>query len=253
VGGLGPPLHVAAKLAPNNAALFVNAVIRWKSMYNEFICLLVTEGMGGTFTKAYQQILELHKSGKALDQQKILEVASAHKQEENKLVEAHGKTVLNILFQHNYESIQELLEEDEAVIDYCYVGASTTKDLVVSEVHCAVVLIKPKGEPSAYITDTTKLGHWGTQWLDFLGKSISNIAPSSEANSVSRKLCFPLKSRKLLKTLMCIAFSYVMTSRYPDCLWIYYFFQTTTCCAKSVESAFSPPVRKYCAAPVLQF
>ena len=197
-------LEVAAKLAPNNAALFVNAVIRWKSIYNEFLCLLVTAGLGGTFTKAYQQILELHKSGKALDQQKILEVASAHKQEENKLVEVHGKTVLNILFQHNYESIQELLEEDEAVIDYCYVGASTNKDLVVSEVHCAVVLIKPKGEPSACIIDTTKLGRLGTQWLDLLGKSISNTAPSSEANSVSRKLCellFPSEVKEVIESI----------------------------------------------------
>ena len=194
-------LEVAAKLAPNNAVLFVNAVIRWKSMYNEFLCLLVTAGLGGSFTKAYQQILEMHKSGNALDQQKILEVTSVHKQEENKLIEAHGRTVLNILFQHNYESIQELLEEDEAVIDYCYVGASTTKDLTISQVHCAIVLIKPKGEPSVHIIDATKLGRWGTQWLDLLGKSISHTAPSSEANVVSHKLCDLLFSSEVKEVI----------------------------------------------------
>ena len=44
-------LEVAAKLAPVDTDLFVNSVIRWKSLYTGFNALAIRIGLRSTYTK----------------------------------------------------------------------------------------------------------------------------------------------------------------------------------------------------------
>ena len=81
-------LEVAAKLAPVDSELFVNAIIRWKSLYTEFNALAIRIGLRSTYVKTHRDVFRLQKEGKVMDEQAVLEIATKHKEEENKLVKS---------------------------------------------------------------------------------------------------------------------------------------------------------------------
>lgn len=117
-------LEVAAKLAPVNTELFINAIIQSKSLFTEFNDLAIRIGLRSIYMKTYSEVVKLQKEGKAMDKQAVSEIATKHKEEENKLVKSYGPMALKLLFRHCYQPIQHLLEKDEFVLDYCYLCAS---------------------------------------------------------------------------------------------------------------------------------
>ena len=186
-------LEVAAKLAPINSELFTNAVIRWKSLYTEFNALAIRVGLRGTYMKTYSEVFKLQKEGKTTN---VSEIATKHKEEENKLVKSYGPMALNILFRHCYQPIQKLIEKDEVVLDYCYLCAS--KDTAYKEqpgILCGILVIKPQGEPLALVVDFSAFDSLVIEWL----KELHNLQSS---NIISHKLCdllFPPKVREIIE------------------------------------------------------
>ena len=142
-------LEVAAKLAPVNTELFINTIIQSKSLFTEFNDLAIRIGLRSIYMKTYSEVVKLQKEGKAMDKQAISEIATKHKEEENKLVKSYGPMALKLLFRHCYQPIQHLLEKDEFVLDYCYLCASESRcDATCKEqlgTLCGVVIIKPEG------------------------------------------------------------------------------------------------------------
>ena len=98
-------LEVAAKLAPVNSELFVNAIIRWKSLYTEFNILLIGIGLRNSYLKTYSDVLKLQKKVKNVDQKSVLQIAAKHKEEADKLAKQFGPTALSIIFRHCYQPI----------------------------------------------------------------------------------------------------------------------------------------------------
>lgn len=49
-------LEVVAKLAVFNSELFINTVIRWKSLYTEFNALLIRIGLRNTYAKTHAEL-----------------------------------------------------------------------------------------------------------------------------------------------------------------------------------------------------
>ena len=195
-------LEVAAKLAPVNSELLINAIIQWKSLYTEFNALAIRTGLRSTYMKTYSEVFKVQKEGKAMDKQAISEIATKHKEEENKLVKSYGPMALKILFRHCYQPIQHLLEKDEFMLDYCYLCASesqcdaTCKDQL--GILCGVVVIKPEGKPLALVIDFSKFGNLVIQWLE----QLHNFGLSEEANRVSHELCdllFPPEVREIIE------------------------------------------------------
>lgn len=200
-------LEVAARLAPVNSELFINAIIRWKSLYTEFNALLIRVGLRSTYMKTYSDVSKLQKEGKATDEQAILQVATKHKEEENKLVQSYGPATLKTLFQHCYQPIQQLIEKDEIVLDYCYLcahqnsGDDTCKHQL--GVLYGIVVIKPEGKPIALVVDFSNFSSLVIQWLEQLQKS-SGTGYSEEAQSISHQLCnilFPPEVRTIIEDI----------------------------------------------------
>ena len=57
-------LEVAAKLAPVNFKLFVNTIIRCKSLYTEFNIILIGIGLRNSYLKTYSKVT---REGKTMD------------------------------------------------------------------------------------------------------------------------------------------------------------------------------------------
>ena len=187
-------LEVAAKLAPVDSELFINAIIRWKSLYTEFNALAIRIGLRSTYMKTHRDVFKLQKEGKVMDEQAVLEIATKHKEEENKLVKSYGPMVMNILFRHCYQPIQELIEKDEAVLDYCYLACEKEQSVIL----CGVVVIRPKEKPLALVIDFSEFDRLVVQWLEQLHKFES----SEDANEFSHELCallFPPKVRDIIE------------------------------------------------------
>ena len=198
-------LEVAAKLAPVNLELFINTIIRWKSLYTEFNALIIRIGLRNTYMKTYNDVFKLQKEGKAMNEQAILQIAAKHREEENKLVQRYGPATLKILFRHCYQPIQQLLEKDEVVLDYCYLSASEHLGDNTCEsqlgIQCGVVLIKPEGKPLALVTDFSNFSSLAIQWLEQLRKS-NGVEFSEKAKSISHQLCdilFPPEIREIIE------------------------------------------------------
>lgn len=195
-------LEVAAKLAPVNSELFINAIIQWKSLYTEFNALAIRIGLRSTYMKTYREVFKLQKEGKAMDKQAISEIATKHKEEENKLVKKYGPMALKLLFRHCYQPIQHLLEKDEFVLDYCYLCASESRCDTTHEeplgILCGVIVIKPEGKPLTLVIDFSKFGSLVIQWLE----QLHSVGYSEEANRVSHELCdllFPPEVREIIE------------------------------------------------------
>ena len=75
-----------------------------------------------------------------MDEKAVLEIATKHKEEKNKLVKKYGPMMMNILFRHCYQPIQRLIEKDEAVLEYCYIAYDKEK----SNMLCGIVIIQPE-------------------------------------------------------------------------------------------------------------
>ena len=184
-------LEVAAKLAPVDTDLFVNAVIRWKSLYTEFNALAIRIGLRSTYMKTHKEVLELQKNGKAMDEKAVFEIATKHKEEENKLVKKYGPMMMNILFRHCYQPIQRLIEKDEAVLEYCYIAYDKEK----SNMLCGIVIIQPEKKPLALIVDFSEFDELVVQWL-------KQLESSESTGIISHELCnllFPPKVRDIFE------------------------------------------------------
>ena len=188
-------LEVAAKLAPVDSELFVNAIIRWKSLYTEFNALAIRIGLRSTYVKTHRDVFRLQKEGKVMDEQAVLEIATKHKEEENKLVKSYGPMVMNILFRHCYQPIQRLIEKDEVVLEYCYLACKKEQSVIL----CGVVVIRPEEKPLTLVIDFSKFDRLVIQWLEQLHKFESS---SEDANRFSYELCdllFPPKVRDIIE------------------------------------------------------
>ena len=196
-------LEVAAKLAAFNSKLFVNTIIRWKSLYTEFNALAIRVGLRSTFMKTYGEVSKLQKGGKAMDKEAISQIVAIHKEEENKLVQRCGPMILKILFRHCYQPIQQLLEKDEIVLDYCYLCALSEdgSDKDQPEIRCGIVAIRPEGDPISLVIDFSAFGSLIIHWLKLIHES-KGAEFSKEADSSSHQLCdilFPPKVREIVE------------------------------------------------------
>ena len=194
-------LEVAAKLAPVNSEIFVNAIIRWKSLYTEFNILLIGIGLRNSYLKTYSDVLKLQKEGKTMDQESVSQVATKHKKEADELAKQFGPATLNIIWRHCYQPIQTLIDDDEIVLDYCYLYASEmfTRDTDKSElgIQCGVIVIKSKGNPLSLTIDFSNFNSLVKQWLKQLQSS-----ETPQTASISHKLCdilFPPQVREILE------------------------------------------------------
>lgn len=194
-------LEVAAKLAPVNSELFVNAIVRWKSLYTEFNILLIGIGLRNSYLKTYSDVLKLQKKGKNMDQKSVLQIAAKHKEEADKLAKQFGPTALSIIFRHCYQPIQKLIDDDEIVLDYCYLYTSEllTDDTCKSKlgIQCGIVVIKSKGNPLSLIVDFSNFNSLVKEWL----KQLQTSGPPESA-SISHQLCdilFPPQIREVLE------------------------------------------------------
>ena len=196
-------LEVVAKLAVFNTELFINTVIRWKSLYTEFNALLIRIGLRNTYATTYAEISKLQKEEVLMDERTILEVIMKHKDKENTLVKNYGPTTLDIIFRHCYQPIQKLIEKDEVVLDYCYLCAreNATDHEVRPEILCGIVVIKPEGKPFFCISDFSQFTSLVNLWQDHLSNS-DDSGFSDEASHVSTQLCnilFPPEVRKIIE------------------------------------------------------
>ena len=193
-------LEVVAKLAVFNSELFINTVIRWKSLYTEFNALLIRIGLRNTYAKTHA---ELQKEKVSMDEHAILQIIMKHKDEENRLVKNYGPTTLDVIFRHCYQPVQRLIEKDEVVLDYCYlyVHENPTNHEVRPETLCGIVVIKPEGKPFYCISDFSDFTSLANLWQDHLSNS-GDSGFSDEASHVSTQLCnilFPPEVRKIIE------------------------------------------------------
>ena len=198
-------LEVIAKLAMFNLELFINTIIRWKSLYSEFNALLIRIGLRNTYAKTYADISKLQKEGVLMDEWAILQVIRKYKDEENKLVQNYGPATLDVLFRHCYQPIQKLIEKDEVVLDYCYLCTheNTTNDVdkAKSEILCGIVVIKPEGKPLCCVVDFSNFASLVNLWQDHLSNS-SGAKISDKPCEISTQVCnilFPPEVRKVIE------------------------------------------------------
>ena len=190
-------LEVATKFVTIDSELFANIIVRWKCLNTEFSAFLMRIGLGSVHRKTYRKVFQPLNP---IDSHIILQAASEHKQNENALVQHHGPTILNMLFKQSYHLIQKVLEKDEVVLDYCYLGGIYNDEGTTSELYCGIVVIKPEGKPVIEIFDDNKAGYLSKQWHHLLTMTVGS---SEEIKRISCEVCnllFPLRVREVIES-----------------------------------------------------
>ena len=193
-------LEVATKLVAVDSELFADTIVRWKCLNTEFSAFLMRTGLGSVHRKTYRKVFQSHNP---IDSPIVLQAASEHKQEENALVQQHGPAILNMLFKQSYHLIQNVLEKDEIVLDYSYLGSIYNDEGTTSELYCGIIAIKPEGRPIIEIFEYNKVGHLSKQWHHFLTTTADSLEISAEARKLSGQLCnvlFPNKVREIIES-----------------------------------------------------
>ena len=179
-------------------------------------------GLKGHFAKMFMSIDSLLSSGSGSHDSQSSSLSSVmqeYQQNQKLLLEKWGPALITVLSQHSLDTIQNVLEPNEAIFDITVLAnypVNLDKPGNVNVVGI-LLLILPQGKPIIEIADFDTLFSLSKEWPRHLDKAISlDSDPSTdvqiEADRVGRKLCkllFPLSM--LLTAEQWSAFTFVQT------------------------------------------
>ena len=116
----------ALLLVGKRDALVADAVIRWKCLPSELRALLIRQGVGESFLNTFQSI-NTAKMTNPTETDKFVTLASKHNQEANRVLQQSGPEIVTMLSKQSCQQIQQHLEPDQVVLEYCMAPLYDTK------------------------------------------------------------------------------------------------------------------------------
>ena len=173
-----------------HATLVADMLVKWKCLYSEFCAILVSLGMGSECLKTSQAIDLANET----NVHHIQQLADDHKTRTGEIVQCQGEKVLSCLQKQSYRDVQEMLEPDQAVIEYSIdaLEAPKTKGLVmclVSEGKPLILELEPV---------TAMLGNW-VNMLNEKNRTSDTEKRTYEAAIELCKILFPTSIEAIVK------------------------------------------------------
>ena len=172
--------NVAPFLAVDDQ-LTANGVIRWKCLSSEFRAVLIRLGIGKRYMKTFQAIQQMRVDVK-LDQESLMEVAGQHQVEASKFLNKTGQLVLMYLLKQSCERIQNALQPDQLLLEYCCLRV---EEIDSDTPNGVLVVLCPKGKALVYSVDFQKALPIAETW----SKLVSDPKAIEEAISIAKTLC----------------------------------------------------------------
>ena len=168
----------ALLLVGKRDALVANAVIRWKSLPSELRALLIRQGVGKSFLNTFQSINSA-KMTSPTETDRFVALASKHNQEANRVLQQSGPEIVTMLSKQSCQQIQQHLEPDQVVLEYCMAPLYDTKAHPVPippkciKLSGILVVLQPEGEMMVRVVDFEKLKSLSQNMHNLLMKEVS--------------------------------------------------------------------------------
>ena len=194
--------------------LVADTLVQWKCLYSEFRTVLIRLGLGSSFVKTFESMQQLQVEGRQVAESDFKALSLQHQDFTDQFLKKEGSWVLFALSNHSYQQIQELLQPDQVIIEYCEIVQFTepkkhSLDSDVVSRGLAMALL-PKGDPIVEVVEFSEVQALSDQWhhhvnLIFanLGRGLGEAArlEQATANAVAQKMCdllFPDKIRGVI-------------------------------------------------------
>lgn len=205
-------------------SLLPGVLVRWKCLFSEFRTILMHFGLKSDFARTFMSIDCLRRSGKLAKDPKAENLASVmqqHQQSQRLLLKKWGPPLMMLLSQQSPDSIQKLLEPNEAVLDITLL-ANLPKDVNQPgnvDATGILLLILPQGKPLVEVVDFNTVMKLSKEWPEMLNKVIS-CPPSDMPKQVKYQQEADQIGKRLSKLLFPIAIESVINSGKVDCLYL---------------------------------
>lgn len=205
-------------------SLLPGVLVRWKCLFSEFRTILMHFGLKSNLARTFMSIDCLRRSEKLAQDPKAENLASVmqqHQQSQKLLLKKWGLPLMMQLSQQSPDSIQKLLEPNEAILDITFL-ANLPKDVNQPGNVDAIgilLLILPQGKPLVEVANFNTIMKLSKEWPEMLNRVIS-CPPSDMPKQVKYQREADQIGKRLHELLFPIAIESVINSGKIDCLYL---------------------------------
>jgi len=205
-------------------SLLPGVLVRWKCLFSEFRTILMYCGLKSDLARTFMSIDYLRRSEKLAQDPKAENLASVmqqHQQSQKLLLKKWGLPLMVLLSQQSPDSIQKLLEPNEAILDIT-VLANLPKDVnQPGDVDATgiLLLILPQGKPLVEVANFNTIMKLSKEWPEMLNK-VTSCPPSDMPKQVKYQHKSDQIGKRLRELLFPTVIESVINSGKIDCLYL---------------------------------
>lgn len=205
-------------------SLLPGVLVRWKCLFSEFRTILMHFGLKSNLARTFMSIDCLRRSEKLAQDPKAENLAlvmQQHQQSQKVLLMKWGLPLMMLLSQQSPDSIQKLLEPNEAILDITFL-ANLPKDVNQPgnvDATGILLLILPQEKPLVEVANFNTIMKLSKEWPEMLNKVIS-CPPSDMPKQVKYQQEADQIGKRLRELLFPIAIESVINSGKIDCLYL---------------------------------